>query len=122
VMHMHKARLTRNQIVMFTLADMMTVCEVAGAFAHKAGRLREQGDPQGEIFTAMSRVFARKAVRMVSAGADLCAGGWTAEQDQETLTTAETMLKGVRVRFPMAMTAGLWPDMVSVGEHLKSKA
>ncbi len=122
VMHMHKARLTRNQIVMFTLADMMTVCEVAGAFAHKAARLHGQEDPQWEIFTAMSRVFARKAVRMVSDGADLCAGGWTEEQDQDTLVTAENMLKGVRVRFPLAMTAGLWPDMVSVGEYLKTKA
>jgi alkylation response protein AidB-like acyl-CoA dehydrogenase len=122
IMHMHRARLTRNQIVMFTLADMMTVCEVAAAFALKAARLVEQGDPAADVFAAMSRVSARKAVRMVSGGADICAGGWSADGDQEDLETAEEMLAGVKARFPLALTAGLWRDMEAVGEYLKKLA
>ena len=120
VMHMHAAKLTRNQIVMFTFADMMTVCEVSAAFAHKAARLDAAGDPAAEVFAAMSRVFARKAVRMVSHGAELCAGGWTDPADEGALAGSVLMLKGVQARFPLAATAGLWPDMETVGAYLKT--
>ena len=119
IMHMHRARLTKNQIVMFTFADMMTVCEVAAAFALKAARLVDQGDATANVFGAMSRVFARKAVRMVSQGTELCAGGWSDGGDQEDLTAAADMLAGVKARFPLAMTSGLWLDMEVVGEYLK---
>jgi len=120
IMHMHRARLTRNQIVMFSFADMMTVCEVAAAFAHKGARLQGEGDPVGDIFAAMSRVFARKAVRVVAEGADLCAGGWAEAGDQEGLVAAQEMSAGVKARFPLALTAGLWHDMETVGEYLKT--
>ena len=122
VMHMHKARLTRNQIVMFTFADMMTICEVAAAFSEKAAALREQGDPTADVFAAMSRAFARKAVKTVAGGADTCAAGWSSERDEDDLAAAEDMLAGVKARFPMAMTAGLWRDMEAVGEYLKTLA
>ncbi len=122
VMHMHKARLTRNQIVMFTFADMMTICEVAAAFSEKAVSLREQGDPTADVFAAMSRAFARKAVRTVSGGADACAAGWSSDRDGEDLAMAADMLAGVKARFPLAMTAGLWRDMETVGEYLKTLA
>jgi alkylation response protein AidB-like acyl-CoA dehydrogenase len=120
VLHMHGAKLTRNQIVMFTLADMMTVCEVAEAFAAKAARLAGDGDPAAGVFCAMSRVFARKAVRMVSNGAVLCAGGWTAAEDEQALAKGAGLLAGVEERFPLALTAGLWRDMETVGEYLKT--
>ncbi len=122
IMHMHRARLTRNQIVMFAFADMMTVCEVAAAFTLQAARLVEQGDATAEAFAAMSRVFARKAVRIVSRGAELCAGGWSNGADQEDLAAAEDMLVGVKARFPLAETSGLWLDMEVVGEYLKTLA
>ena len=122
IMHMHRARLTRNQVVMFTFADMMTVCEVAAAFALKAAHLVAQGDATADVFAAMSRVFARKAVRMVSQGAELCAGGWSNGGDQEDLTAAGDMLAGVKARSPLAVTAGLWLDMEAVGEYLKTLA
>jgi alkylation response protein AidB-like acyl-CoA dehydrogenase len=120
IMHMHRAKLTRNQIVMFTFADMMTVCEVAAAFARKAARLQGQGDVHAGVFEAMSRVFARKAVRMVAEGSEKCAGGWASEQDPENLNAAEEFVTGVKARFPLAMTAGLWRDMEIVGEYLKT--
>ncbi|MEN8007831.1 MAG: acyl-CoA dehydrogenase family protein [Candidatus Krumholzibacteriota bacterium] len=120
VQYMHGARLTRNQIVMFTFADMMTVCEVACAFAEKAARLNGEGDSRADVFSAMSRVFARKAVRNVTGGAGLCLGGWTEDQDKDALAAGGGVLETVTARFPLELTAGLWRDMESVGEYLKT--
>jgi len=120
ILHMHRAKLTKNQIVMFTLADMMTVCEVAAAFSRKAARLQEQGDAEADVFTAMSRAFARKAVRMVAEGTERCAGGWATQEDQENLITGAELVDGVKARFPLSLTAGLWLDMEIVGEFLKT--
>ena len=119
-LYMHREKLTKNQIVMFTLADMMTVCEVAAAFARKAARLQGEGHAQAGVFSAMSRVFGRKAVRMVANGADLCAGGWTDGADSGQVAEADAFLDRVRARFPLELTAGLWPDMEIVGEYLKT--
>jgi alkylation response protein AidB-like acyl-CoA dehydrogenase len=120
VMHMHKAKLTRNQIVMFTFADMMTVCEVAAAFCQNAARLADEGDGGAEVASAMSRVFARKAVRMVTEGAEKCAGGWVADKDEDALAAAQAMLAGVQARFNLGLTSGLWYDMETVGTYLKA--
>ncbi len=122
VLHMHKARLTRNQIVMFTFADMMTICEVAAALSENASHLRGQGGATADVYAAMGRAFARKAVRAVSGGAELCAGGWSAEGDGEDLAAAADMLTGVNARFPLSLTAGYWRDMEAVGEYLKTLA
>ncbi|MBE0566566.1 MAG: acyl-CoA dehydrogenase family protein, partial [Krumholzibacteria bacterium] len=65
VLHMHAAKETRNQIVMFTFADMMTICEVAAALAAKAARMAAEGHGAAGAHLAMSRVFARKAARAV---------------------------------------------------------
>jgi alkylation response protein AidB-like acyl-CoA dehydrogenase len=121
IMYMHRAKLTRNQIVMFTFADMMTICEVAVALARKAARLRDQGHADAEVFGTMSRVFARKAVQMVTEGSEKCAGGWISGQKPEPLNAAEEFVSGLRARFPLAMTAGLWRDMETVGEYLKTR-
>jgi alkylation response protein AidB-like acyl-CoA dehydrogenase len=120
ILHMHRAKLTKNQIVMFTFADMMTVCEVAAAFSRKAAALQEQGDAEADVFSAMSRAFARKAVRMVAEGTEKCAGGWANQEDQDNLATAAEFVDGVKARFPLTLTAGLWVDMEIVGEYLKT--
>ncbi len=119
VLHLHQLRMTRNQIVMFTFADMMTVCEVAEAFCGKAARMMENNDADSEVFAAMSRAFARKAVRVVTEGADLCAGGFLDGTDQAAVAAAEGLLAQVAGRFLPARTAGLWRDMETVGEYLK---
>jgi len=120
VLHMHRAKLTRSQIVMFTFADMMTICEVATAFASKAARMVADGDPEAEFFAAMSRVFARKAVEGVVGGARRCAGGLHGAGDAEALAVGAAMLEKIEARFPVAATAGIWEDMVAVGETLKT--
>jgi alkylation response protein AidB-like acyl-CoA dehydrogenase len=119
ILHMHAARLTRNQIVMFTFADMMTVCEVAAAMSRKACRLAAEGDAQAVHFADMSRVMARKAVSQVVEGARRCAGGLADADDSEALENGRKLLATVEGRLPLTLTAGLWIDMVAVGETLK---
>ena len=61
----HTHRLTRQQAVMFDLADMMTYVEVGAAFARKAIRLKEKGAPEAEKLKTMSRVFAGEVTHMI---------------------------------------------------------
>lgn len=62
----HNNRLTRQQAVMFTLADMMTYVEVGIALARKAVRLAQANDTEAEKFKAMARVFAGEVTALVS--------------------------------------------------------
>lgn len=119
IQHMHKSRETRNQIVMFTFADMMTVCEVGAAFCEKAARLNAAGDAEATFQAAMCRVFARKVVRTVIDGARLCVTGLLDGSNAENVAAAESLVAGVDARFPLAMTAGVWRDMTIVGDVLK---
>jgi alkylation response protein AidB-like acyl-CoA dehydrogenase len=120
VQYMHAARLTRNQIVMFTFADMMTICEVAAAFARKAAGLQGNGDALTDVTCAMSRVFSRKAVGQVTQGADLCIGGLTDSSNAEQLAADGDLLGKVKSRFSVVLTAGRWLDMETVGTYLKN--
>jgi len=119
VLHMHAARQTRNQIVMFTFADMMTTCEVAAALCRKAADMATAGDPEAEHFADMSRVMARKAVRAVSEGARSCAVGLAEVEDAAAVAAGQALFDAVEARLPLSLTAGLWRDMVAVGETLK---
>ena len=65
----HTHRLTRQQSVMFNLADMMTYVEVGAAFARKAIRMTGENAPAAEKFKAMARVFAGEVTHMVGEGA-----------------------------------------------------
>lgn len=118
VQHLHKARLTRNQIIMFGMADMMTICEVAAAFVEKAARLETEGDSQAVHFADMSRVFARKAANQVLDGARNCLVGFTAESDEANIAAGKKLLDGLQADMPLGLTAGIWLDMTAVGETL----
>ncbi len=119
ILQLHRERQTRNQIVMFTFADMMTACEVGFAFCLKAARLAAEGDAEATFMSAMSRVFARKVVEMVSEGARRCAAGLLAGGDEAALTAAAQLVETVEARFPVSLTAGVWTDMTIVGDVLK---
>jgi alkylation response protein AidB-like acyl-CoA dehydrogenase len=118
VMHMHEARLTRRQPVMFAMADMMTICEVSTALCRKAARLASAGDGEAATFAAMARVMARKAAAAVVEGSTRCLGGLIEDGQDEMLEKASAILAGVQERLPLSLTAGLWNDMNLIGEAL----
>ena len=62
----HDNRLTRQQHIMFALADMMTHVEVGASLARKAVNLSDAGAPEAEKFRAMSRVFACEVAQLVA--------------------------------------------------------
>jgi len=121
IQYMHAGRLTRHQIVMFTFADMMTVCEVAGALAEKAAGMLAAGDTEADHFAAMSRVFARKAIRLVKDGAERCVVGLAEGSDGAALEAGSEVLTGIASRVNPVSAAGLWNDMTLVGEALKNR-
>ena len=64
----HDQRLTRQQYVMFALADMMTHVEVGASLARKAFEVVQSGDADAEKMKLISRLFANEAAQMVSQG------------------------------------------------------
>jgi alkylation response protein AidB-like acyl-CoA dehydrogenase len=62
----HNNRLTRQQALMFELADMMTYTEVGISFARKAAKLIRANDPSAERYRLMCRVFAGETARVVA--------------------------------------------------------
>ena len=118
VQHLHEARLTRRQPIMFAMADMMTVCEVAAALSRKADRLLSEGHSEGELEAAMARVMARKAAEAVKSGAERSLGGYQEAAPDADLQREEEILAGVVGRLPLTLTAGTWVDMNLIGEAL----
>lgn len=65
----HNNRLTRQQAIMFDLADMMTWVEVGIALARKAANAARANDAEAEKLKAMSRVFAGEVTHLVGENA-----------------------------------------------------
>jgi alkylation response protein AidB-like acyl-CoA dehydrogenase len=57
-------RLTRQQYIMFALADIITHVEVGASMVRKAARLADAGDPNAENFKAMTRIFANRTAQL----------------------------------------------------------
>ena len=64
----HEQKLTRQQYVMFALADMMAHVEVGAALVRKTHEKIKNGDADAEKMRLISRVFAHDVSRMVSQG------------------------------------------------------
>jgi len=64
----HDLRLTRQQYVMFALADMMAHVEVGAGLARRAHKKIQSGDAEAEKMRLISRLFANEAAQMVSQG------------------------------------------------------
>ena len=62
----HENRLTRQQTVMFALADMMAYLEVGASLARKAVAAGKADSPEATKLKAMSRVFADEAARLTA--------------------------------------------------------
>jgi alkylation response protein AidB-like acyl-CoA dehydrogenase len=59
-------RLTREQYVMFALADMMMHVEVAASLARQAASVSSQNNPEAEKTCLFSRLFANEITELVS--------------------------------------------------------
>jgi alkylation response protein AidB-like acyl-CoA dehydrogenase len=66
IMLVNDNKLTKQQYIMFALADMMTYVEVGASMARKAMKLVETGDPGVEKIKAMSRIFANDTTQLVA--------------------------------------------------------
>lgn len=62
----HENKLTKQQYVMFLLADMMTYAEVGASLGRKAAALAQSGDSKAEKIKTMSRIFANEVVQLVA--------------------------------------------------------
>ncbi len=62
----HESKLTRQQYLMFALADMMTYAEVGVSLARKAKTLAESKNKEAEKIKVMSRIFAADVAQLVA--------------------------------------------------------
>ncbi|MFO7653125.1 MAG: acyl-CoA dehydrogenase family protein [Candidatus Krumholzibacteriia bacterium] len=115
----HEVGHSRHQRVQFAFADMATRAEVAAAFARHAHARLGDGAPEAAIAAAMSRVFSRQALAAVQEDARLCRMGFAEPGDDAAEHEADVLAARIRDRVPAGLRAGLWTDMVLVGEHLK---
>ncbi len=114
ILSARKNKLTRSQHVMFLLADMMTWCEVGGAFCRKAAARREGQKPSPDFIKAGARLFAREVLEKVYVnGTKVLLGGETQIQDTAQILT--------ELDLPSAAT-GLMLDMNRVAAGLLETA
>ena len=66
IMFAHRSRLTKQQYVMFCLADMMTVTEVGISTAKKAQQLLDANAPDAKKMVLISRIFAAEVVDLMA--------------------------------------------------------
>jgi alkylation response protein AidB-like acyl-CoA dehydrogenase len=82
IMLAHKHRLTRQQYVMFALADMMTHVEVGVSLARKAAGLGDQETAKAQKTRLASRIFAAEVATLVADRAlAILLGSGTFEKD-----------------------------------------
>jgi alkylation response protein AidB-like acyl-CoA dehydrogenase len=85
-------RLTRQQIVMFDLADLMAHVEVGVAAARKAQALTAAGDPGAERAALVARIFARQVCELFERNSLRILMG-TAEIDAATAAASLTEIR-----------------------------
>ncbi len=66
IMLVHNHRLTKQQYIMFFLADMMTCIEVGISLARKAKRLIEDRSSQAKKIVIMCRIFASEVAELIT--------------------------------------------------------
>lgn len=66
IMLVNDNRLTKQQYIMFALADMMTHVEVGASMARKVIKLDKTDDPGAAKIKAMSRIFANNTAQLVA--------------------------------------------------------
>jgi len=84
-------RLTREQYVMFALADMMMHVEVAASLARKAAAVSRENNPEAEKICLFSRLFANEIAELVSGNIlKILLGSGVFDSEQVSAFLAET--------------------------------
>lgn len=118
IMFAHTHKLTKQQYVMFCLADMMTHVEVGISMARKARGLIEKGSPEAKKIVIMSRVFANEVADLVARNAMKILMGPGLFDKQ---TVSEVMRKMNHERLAESYN-GLIQDMDAVADILFERA
>ncbi len=121
VLEAHATKVVRHQLVQFTLADVITRCEVASALARKAARLVSAGDAEATMFAAMSRVFGRQAIEEVMGVAHLVTAGFAESGDVTAAGRGCELAQKIGARASDGALTGRWTDLALVGELLKQR-
>jgi alkylation response protein AidB-like acyl-CoA dehydrogenase len=84
-------RLTREQYVMFALADMMMHVEVAASLAQQAAAISSKNNAESEKTCLFSRLFANEIAELVSANIlKILRGSGVFDPEQVSAFLAET--------------------------------
>jgi alkylation response protein AidB-like acyl-CoA dehydrogenase len=110
----HNNRLTRQQYVMFGLADVMTYVEVGAGLARKASRACESDSDQAAKLSAMSRIFANEVAQLVTQNAQRMVRG---SGVFDAATVAEFM-QAIDIDALMASYDNIVGDMDQVADFL----
>ncbi len=120
-----KARLTRNQHVLFRLGELIAHAETAGSFARRAaaaadGALPEKADRRfdASALAAMSRAFARAAAMKCAEDGVRWVVGAAPEPGDDVATPASRLLDELPLNAVRAAQTGLLRDLDAVADVL----
>jgi len=117
ILYCHGKRIASRQAVQFRLADMMTACEVATAFAKRTAA----GD-DADARAPMVRAYVRSVLAAVRRGAVQCVLGYTEADDVEGQEEGRAFLADLATADPVSTHIGLLADLGAVTESLKAQA
>ena len=114
IMFIHNHKLTRQQYIMFCLADMMTHVEVGVSMARKAKGLIRERSSQTKKIVIMSRIFASEVVELITTNAiKIVTGSGLADEEIPSTLKEKMGYEGF-----MASHSGLIQDMDAVADIL----
>ena len=110
----HENRLTRNQHIMFQLADLMAHVEIGISFARKADALKKAEDREAGKIMAMSRVFAAEVAQLAASTIPVVLQGTGLFDDRQV----DDMLKSMAYDELTRGQKGVINDMDTVADIL----
>jgi alkylation response protein AidB-like acyl-CoA dehydrogenase len=114
IMFIHNHKLTRQQYIMFCLADMMTHVEVGVSMARKAKGLIRERSSQARKIVIMSRIFASEVAELITTNAiKIVTGSGLADEEIPSTLKERMGYEGF-----MASHSGLIQDMDAVADIL----
>jgi alkylation response protein AidB-like acyl-CoA dehydrogenase len=120
ILHCHASGLTKHQFAQFTLADMATAAEVAGAFCRLTAAEADAGAADAVVRAAMSRQCARQALATVRRGALQCVLGQLDPTDAAQLAQAAPTVVKLAPAEAWRTLAGGWRDLDLIADHLRA--